>query len=71
MYARSADAAARMRPPTLGWLRLAAAAIGKIVAARMQAVAEARIHRMAIEIELHHGHYSHASKNDDDLPSPL
>ena len=52
----------------LGWLRLAAASIGRVFAARMQAIAEARIHRTAIEIELHHGHHSHASKNDDDLP---
>jgi hypothetical protein len=34
----------------------------------VQAVAEARIQRAAIEAELYHNRYKHSSKNDDDLP---
>jgi hypothetical protein len=34
----------------------------------VQAVAEARMQRAAIEAELYHNRYKHSSKNDDDLP---
>ena len=34
----------------------------------MQAIAEARVHRAAIEAELYRNRYKHSSKNDDDLP---
>ena len=35
----------------------------------MQAViAEARMHKAAIEVELYRNRYKHSSKNDDDLP---
>ena len=34
----------------------------------VQAVAEARMQRAAIEAELYHNRYRHSSKNDDDLP---
>ena len=34
----------------------------------VQAVAEARMQRVAIEAELYHNRYKHSSKNDDDLP---
>ena len=71
MHARSSGAPVGAPRAARAWLRSVATVIGKIVASRMQAVAEARMHRTAIEIELHHGHYSHASKNDDDLPRPL
>ena len=50
------------------WLRAAAAATGARMAARIEATAQARIHRTAIEIELHEGRFKHATKNDDDIP---
>jgi len=34
----------------------------------MQAVTEARMHKVAIEVELYRNRYKHSSKNDDDLP---
>ncbi len=34
----------------------------------LQAVAEARMHKAAIEVELYRNRYKHSSKNDDDLP---
>ena len=33
-----------------------------------QAIAEARMHKAAIEAELYRNRYKHSSKNDDDLP---
>ena len=33
-----------------------------------QTVAEARMHKAAIEAELYRNRYKHSSKNDDDLP---
>jgi hypothetical protein len=34
----------------------------------VQAVAEVRMHKAAIEVELYRNRYKHSSKNDDDLP---
>jgi hypothetical protein len=34
----------------------------------VEVIAEARMHKAAIEAELYLNHYKHSSKNDDDLP---
>jgi hypothetical protein len=34
----------------------------------VEAIAEARMHKAAIEAELYLNRYKHSSKNDDDLP---
>ena len=34
----------------------------------IDAIAEARMHKAAIEAELYRNRYRHSSKNDDDLP---
>jgi hypothetical protein len=52
-------------------LRAATASIGATIAARIGAAAQARIHRTAIEIELHQRRFKHATKNDDDIPHLL
>ena len=50
------------------WLRTVTHSLGRMFAARIDAIAEARLHRTAIELELHRGWFGHASKNDDDIP---
>ena len=50
------------------WLRTATHSLSSMLSARMDALAAARIHRTAIELELHRGWFNHANKNDDDLP---
>ena len=49
-------------------VRKAAAASARLIARALNAFAEARIQRVAIEAELYYGRYKHMSKNDDDLP---
>lgn len=49
-------------------LKKAAAKGGLAIGRFMEMLAEARLHRAAIEAELYLGRYKHASKNDDDLP---
>jgi hypothetical protein len=43
------------------WLRTATHSLGRMFAARVDALAEARIHSTAIELELHRGWFGHAS----------
>jgi len=40
----------------------------KLLGHMIDAVAEARMHKAAIEAELYRNRYRHSSKNDDDLP---
>jgi hypothetical protein len=49
-------------------VKKAATKAGLAIARFMEALAEARMHRAAIEAELYRGRYKHSSKNDDDLP---
>jgi len=49
------------------WLHAATHSLSRIFAARLDALAEARLHRTAIALELHRGRFGHASKNDDDI----
>jgi hypothetical protein len=49
-------------------VKKAAAKTGLAIAHVMEAFAQARLHRAAIEAELYLGRYKHSSKNDDDLP---
>jgi hypothetical protein len=46
----------------------AVAGAAKLLAHAVEAVAEARMQRAAIEAELYRNRYKHSSKNDDDLP---
>ena len=50
------------------FLRTAIVGTAKFFARAMKAVAEARLHRAEIEVELYLNRYKHTSKNDDDLP---
>jgi hypothetical protein len=49
-------------------VRKMTAAAPTLIARLSRALAEKRVHRVAIESELFRGRYKHASKNDDDLP---
>jgi hypothetical protein len=49
-------------------LRKAIAGTAKFFVRTMRTVAEARLHRAQIEVELYLNRYKHSSKNDDDLP---
>ena len=40
----------------------------KLLVHMIDAIAEARMHKAAIEAELYRNRYRHSSKNDDDLP---
>ncbi len=40
----------------------------KLLVHMIDAIAEARMHKAAIEAELYRNRYKHSSKNDDDLP---
>ena len=50
------------------FLRKAVVASVKFFVRAMRTVAEARMHRAQIEVELYCNRYKHSSKNDDDLP---
>lgn len=64
------DAIAR-RFPTIGtFVRMAGAEWRQLIAEISRVKASERRHREAIERELFRGHYTLASKNDDDLPIP-
>jgi hypothetical protein len=49
-------------------LRKAIVGTAKFFFRVMRTVAEARLHRTQIEVELYCNRYKHSSKNDDDLP---
>lgn len=55
-------------PVLAGIIRKAAAAVARLITQTLDAFAEARVQRAAIEAELYLGRYRHTSKNDDDLP---
>jgi len=44
------------------------ATFGRRYLALLEAIAEARMHRVMLEAELYLKRYKHSSKNDDDLP---
>ena len=50
------------------FLRKAMVGSARFFVRTMQAVTEARMHQVAIEVELYRNRYKHSSKNDDDLP---
>jgi len=50
------------------FVRKAVVGCAKFFVRAMQAVSEARMHQVAIEVELYRNRYRHSSKNDDDLP---
>ncbi len=49
-------------------LREAIIRSAKLLTRTVAAVTEARMHQVAIEVELYRNRYKHSSKNDDDLP---
>jgi hypothetical protein len=53
---------------TVIFVRKAMVGSAKFFVRTMQAVTEARMHQVAIEVELYRNRYKHSSKNDDDLP---
>jgi hypothetical protein len=55
-------------PTIVSSTRKAVAKAAKLLAHAVEAVAEARMQRAAIEAELYLNRYKHSSKNDDDLP---
>ena len=52
----------------VAFLRSAIMRGAKWIATALQIIAEARMQRALLEAELYLNRYSHASKNDDDLP---
>ena len=50
------------------FIRKVIVASAKFFVRAMRTVAEARLHRAQIEVELYCNRYKHCSKNDDDLP---
>ena len=56
------------RPTIAGLLRKSVASLAKLLMQAVDAIAEARMQRAAIEAELYFNRYRHSSKNDDDLP---
>ena len=61
-------AAASMLAVTASFLRHAIRRGIKMLVHVIDAIAEARMHKAAIEAELYRNRYRHSSKNDDDLP---
>ena len=55
-------------PAIVGFLRKAIGSGVKLLKRVAAAVVEARVHQVAIELELYRNRYKHSSKNDDDLP---
>jgi hypothetical protein len=69
----SAAAARAYRHPaaltaTFAFLRKCAVKSAKLVMRASNAFAEARMQRALVEVELYRNRYTHASKNDDELP---
>jgi hypothetical protein len=65
---RKNTAAASPVTATAGFLRHAIRRGIKLLIHAIDAIAEARMHKAAIEAELYRSRYRHSSKNDDDLP---
>jgi hypothetical protein len=55
-------------PAIVSFARTAIARAATLLMYAAQAVAEARMQKAAIELELYRNRYKHSSKNDDDLP---
>jgi hypothetical protein len=54
--------------PIFGFVRKAAVKSARFLVHASEVFAEARMHKAMIEVELYRNRYTHASKNDDDLP---
>jgi hypothetical protein len=52
----------------VGFALTAASRLGKLIVDVSEVLAEARMQRAKIEVELYRNRYRHSSKNDDDLP---
>ena len=61
-------AAASPLAATAGFLRKTIRSVVRLLIHAVDAIAEARMHKAAIEAELYRNRYRHSSKNDDDLP---
>ena len=68
---RSADRKPAARYFATALVRKAAAKVAHLWMQAAKAHAEARMHQTRIEAELYRNRYSHASKNDDELPIDL
>ena len=68
--AGQADRAAVVSPvsATVSFLRKAIRSGTSLLTRVAEVIAEARLHKAAIEAELYQKRYRHSSKNDDDLP---
>jgi len=68
--AGQADRAAVASPvsATVSFLRNAIGSGISLLMRVAEVIAEARLHKAAIEAELYQNRYRHSSKNDDDLP---
>ena len=55
-------------PAIVSFLRKAIGSGARLLMHIVEVIAEARMHRAAIEAELYLNRYKHSSKNDDDLP---
>ena len=55
-------------PAIVSFLRKAIGSGARLLMHVVEVIAEARMHRAAIEAELYLNRYKHSSKNDDDLP---
>jgi hypothetical protein len=55
-------------PTIVRLVRRGLARSGKLLTHAVQAIAEGRMQRAAIEVELYRRRYKYSSKNDDDLP---
>ena len=53
---------------TAGFVRKATVKSARLFMHAVHSIAEARVHRVAIEAELYLNRYRYTSKNDDDLP---
>ena len=61
-------AIASLVPATISFLRKAIGSGTRLLLHVVEVLAEARMHKAAIEAELYLNRYKHSSKNDDDLP---
>ncbi len=52
----------------VSFLRKAIRSSTRLLLHIVEVIAEARMHKVAIEAELYRNSYKHSSKNDDDLP---
>jgi hypothetical protein len=61
-------AIASLVPAIVSFLRKAIKSGTRLLMHIVEVIAEARMHKAAIEAELYLNRYKHSSKNDDDLP---